>query len=196
MELFSGRHRGTAENIFCFLVVDPRELTHSPLFPSRAYLTYCANEKTYGLYSGIFFTLFIANQVLGNVSAAVLLDQNIETSFVFKILAGVAIIGLIIFAFLRPASRPVTKADEEDAPPPKSSKPKILEVMLFMTQRKAALLAPLLIYSGLTQSFFFGSLPLFVNEPPVDMNELSIKLVCRPPSVYPFFAPDLRYSSI
>jgi len=138
-------------------------------------LTYCGSPTTYGLYSGIFFSLLSANQILGNVSAAVLLDQNIETDLVFKILAGVAMIGLVIFLFLRPASPP-SRGDGKDQPPQKSFKLKILEVALFLTEKRAALLACLMIYSGITQSFFFGTLPLFVNDPPVDMNELSLKL--------------------
>jgi len=46
-----------------------------------------------------------------------------------------------------------------------------------MTKKKAVLLTPILIYSGITQSFFFGTFPLFINQFSPDQNDLSIKLV-------------------
>jgi len=103
----------------------------NPNYCNRAYLTYCGTEKTLGFYSGVFFTLFILNQVLGNFSAAYLLDQNIETDFVFKILAAIAIFGLFIFLLLRPVSRPKHLDKEEIIGESKPQKPKILEVYIF-----------------------------------------------------------------
>lgn len=46
-----------------------------------------------------------------------------------------------------------------------------------MIKKKAVLLTPILIYSGITQSFFFGTFPLFINQFSPDQNDLSIKLV-------------------
>jgi len=128
------------------------------------------------------------------VSAAILLDQDIETSMVFKILAGIGIIGLLIFGFLRQVSKPVKKDLESSSGnvqnEPKPTRPKILEVVLFMTVKRAALLAPLLLYSGITQSFFFGSLPLFINEFSTEINDLSMKLVRGVLFIQPFFPHD------
>ena len=39
-----------------------------------SYLTLCANELNLGLYNGVFFFLFIMNQLVGNVGAALILD--------------------------------------------------------------------------------------------------------------------------
>ena len=143
----------------------------------RAYLTFCANELTLGLYSGIFFTIFISNQVVGNISAAVLLNQGVETDSVFIILAVVGTIGLFVFWLLRPITSPVVvkKDSINDAPPKKKST--LLEVVVLMADIRAALLSGILIYSGVTQSFFPGSLPLFINSYSPDILDLSMKLV-------------------
>jgi len=134
-----------------------------------AYLTFCSEETSLGLYSGIFFTLFISNQILGNVSAAILLNKGVETQLVFKILAAIAIFGLLVFGLLRPVKRP------ESAKEIPTFGAKLLEVLTFLADRRALLLAFLLIYSGITQSFFFGTLPLFIVEYG-EMNDLSVKL--------------------
>ena len=39
-----------------------------------SYLTLCANELNLGMYNGVFFFLFIMNQLVGNVGAALILD--------------------------------------------------------------------------------------------------------------------------
>lgn len=40
----------------------------------RSYLTLCALNHNLGLYNGVFFFLFIMNQLIGNVGAGLLLD--------------------------------------------------------------------------------------------------------------------------
>jgi len=46
-----------------------------------------------------------------------------------------------------------------------------------MADKRAALLAIILVYSGITQAFFFGSLPLFINSYSTEITDESIKLV-------------------
>jgi len=144
-----------------------------------AYLTFCANEATLGLYSGIFFTLFITNQVIGNVGAAILLDQGVDTDSVFIVLAVIGALGNLVFGILRPLKSPPPKRINGDEGPKKHI---ILEVVMLMVDMKAALLATILVYSGVANSFYFGNLPLYINNYSPDVLDLSMKLVHPPPS--------------
>jgi hypothetical protein len=48
--------------------------THTHTRSHRSFLTLCASAVNLGLFNGIFYFLFIFNQLAGNVGAALLLD--------------------------------------------------------------------------------------------------------------------------
>jgi len=125
-----------------------------------------------------FFAIFISNQIVGNVSAAILLSQGIETDVVFIILAIVATIGIFGFWILRPASQPHDNSVNGES---KNQTKAIFEVLLLIADKRAALLAMIMVYSGITQTFFTGTLPLFINnygnEDAIDDKSLKLYLM-------------------
>ena len=85
-----------------------------------------------GLYNGIFFTIFISNQVLGNVTAAILFG-NVDIVLVFSILAAFGALGLFVIFFLRKVQRPEIKKINGDHE--KEVNP-LLEVLFFFEKKK------------------------------------------------------------
>ena len=98
------------------------------------------------------------NLVFGNLFAALLLSV-IETKYLFIILTCVSVVGTLCFLTIRIPSRIEVPGSEIKAAP------RILEVLLVFRDKTFLFLVCVSIYSGLSQSLFYGSFTRLINGP-------------------------------
>ncbi len=147
----------------------------------RSYISFCSSPTEYGYFYGIFWMLYIANQFVGNLAAALVLKSDIKTHALFIILAVVGFIGVFLTCFIQDLKEPIYKRSEEENNDETGAMNKIdplMEVVKLVKDKKTVMMIPLIFYSGICQSFFFGLYPLFICEYSDNVNEdLEIKLV-------------------
>jgi len=119
------------------------------------YLTKCSpDDSLLGRNSGIFFGIFQLNQVFGNLISGVLLlrwsNHTVILWIVFTSIAGLATASFLLL-------QPVSTFETDPVPVQETSILKRLTAMLSILKRKTFLLLLfLMIYSGMSQTFFFG----------------------------------------
>lgn len=126
------------------------------------YLSKCSDESTISRNSGIFWAMLQMSMFFGNLLVFFLfqgkthIDSETRTQ-VFSILAGVAVIGIVLLCALRKPQQPTTNSSDDGIPETQQT-PKqafISAVRLFATKRML-LLTVAFIYTGLALSFFSG----------------------------------------
>lgn len=98
----------------------------------------------------------------------------------FTILAAVGFGGVLLFLFLRPVGRSASESvNNGGADDPTSVRALVLNVVHVMLDFRMLCLSFFIAYTGITQTFFSGNLPLFINgfAPDGGMSDLSVKLV-------------------
>ncbi|EGC33987.1 hypothetical protein DICPUDRAFT_92306 [Dictyostelium purpureum] len=125
-----------------------------------SFVIQCSTESTIGFNTGLFFALFQLNQVIGNLGTQQLLKAHIAIQTLFIIILSVSLFSLVGFALL---GKPI-KTDDKGVPIPKENanlpmKDRLLATIILIKDRPIQLLVPALLYSGISQSFFFGVFP-------------------------------------
>jgi len=115
------------------------------------YVTQWSRKEDLGRNSGIFFAIFQLNQLIGNLFTGIVYQQYKDVpNLKFYIYIGftvLAALSSITFFFLK--EPPQTTA-------PKPMKLLLLETFTIFTKKKMLFLICVMIYSGLSQSFFSG----------------------------------------
>jgi MFS family permease len=107
-----------------------------------------------GHFNGIFFGIFSLNQIFGNLTSSLLLDQaSVSTTVVFLIFFGVAVVGF--FYSFRLAKLPL-KATTDLLDKRVSLRESAANMMALWSDQRLQLLIPLFMLSGTTASFLSG----------------------------------------
>eukprot|EP01111_Echinosteliopsis_oligospora_P010349 TRINITY_DN3202_c0_g1_i1.p1 TRINITY_DN3202_c0_g1~~TRINITY_DN3202_c0_g1_i1.p1 ORF type:complete len:425 (+),score=92.60 TRINITY_DN3202_c0_g1_i1:7-1281(+) len=114
-----------------------------------ALITQSAPEGKLGAYNGIFFGVFQWAQILGNLSAGLMLSSGVSTFKLFLIFTCVSGSSLAGFFSLRATPRP-EKVDVKE---------RFLATLRLIGDKYMILMYLPMIYSGLSQPFFFGLFP-------------------------------------
>jgi MFS family permease len=127
------------------------------------FLSLNSMPETIGLHSGIFWSCFQVNAIVGNVAAAWLLDSGHSSQFMFTVLCFVACAGVLAFLLLRRVPPDVLSACPKaiDAPPLMDI---VSSVFRHLSDRKFLMFAPLFFFLGLSESFMYGSFPTLMPE--------------------------------
>ena len=121
------------------------------------FLARSSEEKNLGLFSGIFFAIFMSNQVAGNIVAGSLLLIDTPFLVIFLAFSVIAAIGCMIFgALYKPPSVKSEVGTEWTT--------SLYATIRHFKDPKMLLIIPLMMYSGQSQEFFYGSLPPRVAE--------------------------------
>ena len=102
----------------------------------------------------------------------------------FNIMAGIGALGVLGFVVLRPVTREAEEAAKAAGDAAKAPQPtlvaQLLEVLRLVATPTMLLLAPAIIYTGFTQAFFPGQMPLFIFNYPSErgVSDNSMRLVC------------------
>jgi MFS family permease len=136
-----------------------------------SYLIKCSSEETVGAFSGIFFGIFQFNQIIGNFSAGFLLDKlSISTFYLFIILTAVGGFSVLAFFFLRdPKNFP-----NAEIKPPTPLKERVVKSIAVFSEARMLLFVLIIIFSGFSQSFFFGRFPKLIG----DLSYIGYVLAC------------------
>lgn len=108
-----------------------------------------------GAYNGLFFGIFQWCQVIGNLIAGVLISKGMSNFWLFSILTIIGSTSLIGFLCLRTTKTVEEKATEEKVGLLK----KLTQTFSVMATKPMVLLYLAMIYSGVSQSYFFGVFP-------------------------------------
>ncbi|EFA79758.1 hypothetical protein PPL_06577 [Heterostelium album PN500] len=125
-----------------------------------AFVIRCSTESTLGFHTGLFFALFQANQIVGNLGTAELIKAGYSDRTLFIILTITCAVSIFIFLFL---GNPDNSTDDK----PKeilSTKERLMLTLNLLKDRPIQLLIIALFYSGISQSFFFGDFPPLVGK--------------------------------
>jgi len=106
-----------------------------------------------GVYNGLFFGIFQWAQVIGNLLAGVLISKGTNNKVLFLILTVVGSSSLLLFLLVKGHKVSDTKSE----PVPVSVR--LGQTFKIMGTRPMVLLYLAMIYSGVTQSYFFGVFP-------------------------------------
>jgi MFS family permease len=126
------------------------------LWPAQGVFTSENAGEEIGFYSGLFFTIYQLNMLIGSLIAASLLEIGLGQFWTFFTLVLIGVIGIILMLYLVP------HAPTHENQTPKEHK--LLKHILYETgrllvQKKMLMIFPLFMYSGWTQSFFYGVVP-------------------------------------
>jgi len=120
----------------------------------------CSTKNTQGTLSGIFFAIFQLNQIIGNLMVAILLDRlSVSLTYLFLIFTFVSFISVISFFFLK---NPHERPDFETMS--LTTAERIGRTFKVFTESRMLLFAVIIIFSGLSQSFFYGRFPKTLGE--------------------------------
>lgn len=133
-----------------------------------------STEATMGLYSGIFFAVFMCGNVVGNLVASIAMNTlHLHVLPVFIFFGSIAILGVALFVLLwwQPLlgfilRRPVGTAREVEVAPisVRGILLRVVRTMKLFLVPKMLLLLPTLVFSGFSQSFYYGTFPERVGE--------------------------------
>ncbi|GAM17354.1 hypothetical protein SAMD00019534_005290, partial [Acytostelium subglobosum LB1] len=124
-----------------------------------AFVIRCSNEKTLGFHTGLFFALFQVNQIIGNLGTAQLLKAYSDRTL-FIILTIACASSILIFLLIgNPGSKKNDKAKE--AMP---FQDRLLMTFSILKERPVQMLIIALLYSGMSQAFFFGAFPPLIGK--------------------------------
>jgi len=111
-----------------------------------------------GAYNGLFFGIFQCAQVIGNLTAGVLLSNGTDLSKLFLILTVVVSTSLAGFIFVRGdiyLSRGNRVEEGETIP----VRVRLMQTVKIMTEKNMIYLYLAMIYSGISQTYMFGVFP-------------------------------------
>ncbi|KAK5583580.1 hypothetical protein RB653_005177 [Dictyostelium firmibasis] len=131
-----------------------------------SFVIQCSTESTIGANTGLFFALFQVNQIVGNLGTAALIDKaGLANETLFLIFLGVSLLSIFAFAAL---GKPVKVNDKgqivEKENQTMSIKDRLLSTIVLFKDRPIQLLVAPLLYSGISQSFFFGVFPKLLGK--------------------------------
>ncbi|KAM9992500.1 hypothetical protein ACTFIY_009935 [Dictyostelium cf. discoideum] len=134
-----------------------------------------STEETIGPNTGLFFALFQTDQIIGNLGSATLINKaGLSNNILFSIFMGISIIPIIGFLFLncpittkiKKTIKPINIQDEEETKGNQenhdgddddlSIKNIFKSIIILFKDKPIQLLIPSLVYSGISQTFFFG----------------------------------------
>jgi MFS family permease len=112
-----------------------------------------STPETLGKSNGIFWALFQISAVAGNLTTAIVLSSGESTHILFIILSCVGGVAVLSFIFLR---KPKHVGSAKEA--------SFKDVLNLMMNSKMLWLLPILIFSGLSQSYFYAKLPATIKS--------------------------------
>eukprot|EP00013_Stygamoeba_regulata_P019786 CAMPEP_0177659492 /NCGR_PEP_ID=MMETSP0447-20121125/17474_1 /TAXON_ID=0 /ORGANISM="Stygamoeba regulata, Strain BSH-02190019" /LENGTH=712 /DNA_ID=CAMNT_0019164371 /DNA_START=64 /DNA_END=2199 /DNA_ORIENTATION=+ len=117
-----------------------------------AYLSDNSSVTTLGLFSGVFWFIFQCNYVIGPLTAAQLINDNVPQSILYSVLTVVCILGVLSFFALSYSDRSSVRVLHP-----------LDQLRLFGDSRIQHMLC-MMIFSGITQSYYFGVFPQQVGK--------------------------------
>lgn len=150
--------------------------------------------STLGFFNGIFFFIFQCNQVLGNLLAALLFQKDVSTGTIFTVMTTICGLGALTLIALKPdvkglltggaaasavaGTEPLgvmgednTSPHSEDFAPATEDKAglafligHIWASLKMLLRVRMMVLLPIMIFSGLSQTFFFGEFPPLIDD--------------------------------
>eukprot|EP01083_Nonionella_stella_P063477 164930_1 len=140
-------------------------------------------KSTLGYFNGVFWSIYQANQFIGNLVLAFMFEADVKTWIIFTITTFISVIGTACFYFVKELTRHDAYAqvgDEENQQrssdilkPNNSSEIQseiaVERVSIYDTVamwKRAPLLAliPMTIFSGFSQAFIFGEFPTLISD--------------------------------
>ncbi|KAN0015971.1 hypothetical protein ACTFIU_005921 [Dictyostelium citrinum] len=137
-----------------------------------------STDETIGSNTGLFFALFQTDQIIGNLGSATLINKaGLSNKILFIIFMGISFIPIIGFLFLNYPNKIETTIksiniqDEEETKgnEKKEEKEENLSIknifkstIILFKDKPIQLLIPSLLYSGISQTFFFGVFPSLI----------------------------------
>lgn len=130
-------------------------------------------DNRLGYFNGMFWMIYQGNQFVGNMLAAALSQAGVENWIIFLTLSIVCLTGCFLFLFLRkpiptasaytpiPTAESVKSLTDGDT---KTQNPSVTAMMKLWFEPKMGLLVFLFLYSGMSQAYIFGEVPLLVDE--------------------------------
>ncbi|KAM9979756.1 hypothetical protein ACTFIZ_006002 [Dictyostelium cf. discoideum] len=136
-----------------------------------------STEETIGSNTGLFFALFQTDQIIGNLGSATLINKaGLSNKILFTIFMGISLIPIIGFLFLncpttsskiKKTIKSINIQDEEETKGNEenfddgddndlSIKNIFKSIITLFKDKPIQLLIPSLVYSGISQTFFFG----------------------------------------
>ncbi|KAJ3245830.1 hypothetical protein HDU78_008562 [Chytriomyces hyalinus] len=133
-----------------------------------SYVIKCATKETIGRYTGVFFGIMSASNMVGPLFTGALLQGNVNKEDAFKILTGLGALGpLIIVIFIwgmrAEPSNPEASPMLPEASVEQDKTPMMLKAFKLVISKEMLMIAPLVYLSACEQTFNTGSLPLFIN---------------------------------
>eukprot|EP01133_Synstelium_polycarpum_P015014 gene15014-17756_t len=128
-----------------------------------AFVIRCSTEKTLGFHTGLFFAIFQLNQITGNIPVGAMIKDNVADSLIFIILTVVCGSSIILFLFL---GKPNNLTEEERREKDKyvGLGERLMLTVGILKEIPILMLIVALLYSGISQSFFFGTFPSVVGK--------------------------------
>ncbi|CDW81861.1 major facilitator superfamily protein [Stylonychia lemnae] len=150
-----------------------------------------ATQSTKGFYNSFFFSFFMASQVFGNLIAALVLSAS-NVNRLFQILAGIALVGAILFLFLRRPTKIESQQEQQDEiqstqdinePQLNEGRSKrkcdcskyLKETYEMIISKKLLYVIPMIIYSGISLAIGFGIFVQFLVQTMESSNTYSNK---------------------
>ena len=120
-----------------------------------SYLSKCSSEKTLATNAGLFFAIFQFNQIIGNLLVGLVFGNHGSQTFLFALFASMGGVALFIFLAIK------NVAPKKELPSSSAAKTslRLLETLKLLGDRKMILLFAPMLYSGISQSYFFGNFP-------------------------------------
>ncbi|KAK5583579.1 hypothetical protein RB653_005176 [Dictyostelium firmibasis] len=136
-----------------------------------------STESTIGANTGLFFALFQTDQIIGNLGSATLINKaGLSNKILFTIFLGISLIPIIGFFYLSNPNKikkiiePINNQDDETKGNDEkeynenekkeidnlSIKNILMSIIILFKDKPIQLLIPSLLYSGISQTFFFG----------------------------------------
>jgi MFS transporter, NAG-T family, sugar:H+ symporter len=124
-------------------------------------------KSSIGFFNGLFFSIFQVNQLLGNLLVALLFLQDVATNVIFIITSLIAASGTVLLTFIH--KMPPPKVPSADDPTvlvdlDTTSNFDVTKTLNLLRDKRMALMVPIVIYSGMTQTFFFGTFPSLIDD--------------------------------
>ncbi|EGG21701.1 hypothetical protein DFA_01587 [Cavenderia fasciculata] len=128
-----------------------------------AFVIRCSTEATFGLHTGLFFALFQSNQIIGNLGMSGLLNSGASDRTLFIILTIVCGSSILFFlAIGNPSNESEKEKEEKKEPVPFMQN--LLATVSILKELPIQLLIIALLYSGISQSYFFGVFPQLLGK--------------------------------
>jgi MFS family permease len=122
------------------------------------FLSAHGDESSFGLYSGVFFAIYMVHLIFGNLFAALFFrfttpDENTGTIFV-AVLSAVCALSLVCWWFLKDPPKKKSKDRTATAAVP-TTRQRLLATIALSKDRFVLALLPAMLWTGFSQTFYY-----------------------------------------